>query len=148
MTKEALLQYLPYASPFLFVDALEYIDEEKVIGSYTFDTQMPCYAGHFLHNPVTPGVLLTEVMAQTGLVCLGIYLMRDTLTIGTPQVAMTATYIDFYLPVFPGETVTVYAEKVYFRFGKLKCRVVLKNASGKDICGGIIEGMIINRSNE
>ncbi|PSL45320.1 3-hydroxyacyl-[acyl-carrier-protein] dehydratase [Chitinophaga niastensis] len=148
MTKEEILQRLPYTPPFLFVDALEYIDEEKVIGSYTFDAQMPCYKGHFSDYPVTPGVLLTEVMAQTGLVCLGIYLLRDTLTAHTPRVAMTATYIDFYLSVFPGETVTVHAEKVYFRFGKLKCSVVLKNASGEDICGGTIEGMIINKPNE
>lgn len=81
MTKEDILLHLPYAPPFLFVDALEYIDDAQVVGTYTFKADLPCYQGHFKGHPVTPGVLLTEVMAQIGLACLGIYLLRrDTAT--------------------------------------------------------------------
>ena len=53
-----------------------------------------------------PGVILTEVMAQIGVVCLGIFLMHDQHTEDV-QIAMTSTDIDFYVPVFPSETVTV-----------------------------------------
>ncbi|MFY0256334.1 3-hydroxyacyl-ACP dehydratase FabZ family protein [Chitinophaga sp. 30R24] len=148
MTKEAVLHYLPYAPPFLFVDELESIDEEKVSGIYTFKADMPCYQGHFKGRPITPGVLLTEVMAQTGVACLGIYLLREQLGQQLPAVAMTSTQIDFYLPVLPGETVKVQAEKIYFRFGKLKCRVALRNAAGELACEGIIAGMIINNAHE
>jgi 3-hydroxyacyl-[acyl-carrier-protein] dehydratase len=148
MTKEEILQHLPYAPPFLFVDALEHIDEEKVTGTYTFDASMPCYQGHFKTHPVTPGVLLTEVMAQTGLACLGIFLLGDGIAKQAPAVAMTAAQVDFYLPVFPGEKVKAQAEKIYFRFNKLKCRVALYNASGQLVCDGVIAGMIINNRNE
>ncbi|TWF41634.1 3-hydroxyacyl-[acyl-carrier-protein] dehydratase [Chitinophaga polysaccharea] len=143
MTTAAILQHLPYAAPFLFVDELIDIDEEKVTGRYTFQPDMPCYQGHFKGHPVTPGVLLTEVMAQIGVVCLGIYLLRDSIKQQFPTVAMTSTQVDFYLPVFPGETVEVKAEKIYFRFNKLKCRVSLYNAAGKLVCDGVIAGMII-----
>ncbi len=145
MTKEEILQHLPYAPPFLFVDELEYIDEEKVTGKFTFHADMPCYKGHFKTHPVTPGVLLTEVMAQTGLACLGIYLLRDEIHKQLPTVAMTAAHIDFYLPVPPGETVRTQATKIYFRFNKLKCRVELYNTAGALVCDGTIEGMIIKK---
>jgi len=148
MTKEDILLHLPYAPPFLFVDALEYIDETQVTGTYTFNADQPFYQGHFKEHPVTPGVLLTEVMAQIGLACLGIYLLRDKIPQYAPAVAMTSTQIDFYLPVSPGETVKATAEKIYFRFNKLKCRVALHNAAGELVCDGIIAGMILNKKNE
>ncbi|MEC5143859.1 hydroxymyristoyl-ACP dehydratase [Chitinophaga sp. 212800010-3] len=148
MTKEAVIERLPYASPFLFVDELEYIDNESVTGTYTFHADMPCYQGHFKGHPVTPGVLLTEVMAQIGLVCLGIYISGDDNTQQLPSVALTSTQVDFYIPVLPGEKVKVRAEKVYFRFGKLKCRTALYNEKNELVCDGIIAGMIIRNKHE
>ena len=73
MTKKEIISKLPYSKPFLFVDELLHIDENGVEGTYTFDENLDFYKGHFKDNPVTPGVILTEVMAQIGLVCLGIY---------------------------------------------------------------------------
>lgn len=148
MTKEEILLHLPYAPPFLFVDALEYIDEEKVTGTYIFKADLPCYQGHFKGHPVTPGVLLTEVMAQIGVACLGIYLWRDKIQQQIPSVAMTSTQVDFYQPVYPGEKVTATATKIYFRFNKLKCQVALHNAAGELVCDGIIAGMMIASNNE
>ncbi|SEW42380.1 3-hydroxyacyl-ACP dehydratase FabZ family protein [Chitinophaga arvensicola] len=147
MTKNEILQLLPYAPPFLFVDTIEEIDAEQVTGTYTFRPDMPCYQGHFKGHPVTPGVLLTEVMAQVGLACLGIYLSGDEIKEQLPAVAMTASQVDFYLPVLPGETVKAQATKIYFRFNKLKCRVALYNTAGEIVCEGIIEGMIIKQKN-
>ena len=45
-------------------------------GFYTFKEDEYFYQGHFKDNPITPGVILTEVMAQIGVVCLGIYLLK------------------------------------------------------------------------
>lgn len=147
MNKAEILSHLPYSKPFLFVDELQEIDENGVIGSYTFDPELDFYKGHFKDNPVTPGVILTETMAQVGLVCLGIYL-SGTAEGGLPgHVMLTSTAIDFMKPVFPGEKVTVTAQKVYFRFKKLNCTVQMTNAAGEVVCKGTIAGMVTNKMN-
>ena len=74
MDKDAILKYLPYSKPFLFVDEILHVDENSVKGTFTFDGQLDFYKGHFIDNPITPGVILIETMAQIGLVSLGIYL--------------------------------------------------------------------------
>ena len=123
MTPEEIISLLPYSSPFLFVDSIENMDENSITGTYTFKKDEPFYQGHFKNYPVTPAVILTETMAQIGVVCLGIYLLKDIISPNKfPQIAMTSTQVDFLLPVYTGEKVTVISEKVYFRFGKLKCK--------------------------
>jgi 3-hydroxyacyl-[acyl-carrier-protein] dehydratase len=142
MTKEEILSKLPYSKPFLFVDELLHIDENGVEGTYTFDENLDFYKGHFKDNPITPGVILIEVMAQIGLVCFGLYLLNDEFNYNT-SIALTSTEIEFLKPVFPNEKVTIISEKIYFRFGKLKCKVTMKNQNEEEVCSGIISGMII-----
>lgn len=142
MKKEEIISKLPYSKPFLFVDELLHINENGVEGCYTFDENLDFYKGHFKDNPITPGVILTEVMAQIGLVCLGIYLLKNTFNKDT-TIALTSNEIEFSKPVFPNEKVTVVSEKMYFRFGKLKCKVAMKNEKGEVVCSGTIAGMIV-----
>ena len=139
-TFQHILTQLPYSEPFLFVDTLEKVTDEGVTGSYTFATNADFYKGHFKDHPVTPGVILTECMAQIGVVCLGIHLFRDQPK--PPQIALTHHEVDFFLPVYPGERVTVLSEKEYFRFQKLKCNVQMRNGQGQLVCKGSISGMI------
>jgi 3-hydroxyacyl-[acyl-carrier-protein] dehydratase len=142
MTNQEIISKLPYSNPFLFVDELLDINENGVRGCYTFDENLEFYKGHFKDNPMTPGVILTEVMAQIGLVCLGIYLLNDTFNENT-SIALTSIDIEFLKPVFPNEKVTVISEKMYFRFGKLKCKVIMKNEKQEVVCSGIIAGMMV-----
>lgn len=142
MEKEIILSKLPYAKPFLFVDEIIRIDENGVEGSFTFDENLDFYKGHFKNNPVTPGVILIEVMAQIGLVCLGLFLLNDKLN-KEPSIVLTSSEIEFLKPVFPKEKVTVISEKIYFRFGKLKCKVSMFNKDGVEVCRGTIAGMIV-----
>lgn len=143
MTTREIIALLPYEEPFLFVDELTAVSDEGATGNYTFRKEAFFYDGHFKNNPVTPGVILTETMAQIGVVCLGIYLMRDNLSsIHGPQIALTSNQIDFFLPVLPGEKVMVVSHKDYFRFSKLKCTVKLFNARDELACRGSISGMI------
>jgi 3-hydroxyacyl-[acyl-carrier-protein] dehydratase len=144
MNNQEIISKLPYSKPFLFVDEIIRIDESGVEGTYFFDKNLDFYKGHFKDNPVTPGVILTEVMAQIGLVCLGIFLLDDSFNRNT-SIALTSTEIEFLKPVFPKEKVIVISEKVYFRFGKLKCKVKMKNEKGEEVCTGIIAGMIISK---
>ena len=145
MNKEDILSKLPYSKPFLFVDELLRIDENGVEGTYTFDENLDFYKGHFKEFPVTPGVILTEVMAQIGLVCLGIFLLNNIFSKST-SIALTSNDIEFLKPVFPNEKVIVISEKIYFRFGKLKCKVVMKNEKEDVVCTGTIAGMIVSKS--
>jgi 3-hydroxyacyl-[acyl-carrier-protein] dehydratase len=145
MKHEDILQQLPYTAPFLFVDEINHIDENGVIGSYTFHEDLDFYKGHFKGYPVTPGVILTETMAQIGLVCLGIYLSSKSGSNVPSHVMLTSTAIDFLKPVFPGEKVTVSCEKVYFRFKKLNCKVEMRNEKDEVVCKGIIAGMVTDK---
>lgn len=141
MYKE-IIDKLPYKKPFLFVDELVRVDENGAEGTFTFNADFDFYKGHFKDNPVTPGVILTETMAQIGLVCLGIYLLRNDFN-AESTVALTSSEIEYLKPVFPNEKVTVVSEKVYFRFGKLKCKVKMFNAKDEEVCRGTIAGMIL-----
>jgi 3-hydroxyacyl-[acyl-carrier-protein] dehydratase len=143
MTSKEIIELLPYQQPFLFVDELTLISNESISGHYTFKMDAYFYKGHFKNNPVTPGVILTECMAQIGVVCLGIYLMKDMISENfLPQIALTSSRVDFFLPVFPNEKVTVVSEKEVFRFNKLKCKVKMFNSKQELVCRGLISGMI------
>ena len=144
MTSQEIISKLPYSKPFLFVDEILQIDGNEVSGTYTFDENLDFYKGHFTNNPITPGVILIEVMAQIGVVCLGIFLVNNTFK-STTSIALTSTAIDFLKPVFPKEKVTIHSKKIYFRFGKLKCKVIMNNEKGETVCTGTIAGMIISR---
>jgi 3-hydroxyacyl-[acyl-carrier-protein] dehydratase len=140
---EKIIQLLPYEFPFLFVEELTAVSENGVEGFYTFTEDEFFYQGHFKDNPITPGVILTEVMAQIGVVCLGVNLLKDKILENKkPQIALTSNEIDFFLPVYPKERVKVVSEKIYFRFNKLKCKVQLFNEKEELVCRGTISGML------
>ncbi|MFY7739304.1 MAG: 3-hydroxyacyl-ACP dehydratase FabZ family protein [Flavobacterium sp.] len=142
MNTAEIISKLPYSKPFLFVDELVSINENGVEGNFTFDANLDFYKGHFKDNPVTPGVILTETMAQIGVVCLGLFLLNNEINKNT-LIALTSNEIEFLKPVYPNEKVTVISEKIYFRFGKLKCKVKMLNAKNEEVCSGTIAGMMI-----
>jgi 3-hydroxyacyl-[acyl-carrier-protein] dehydratase len=119
------------------------VDENGITGSYTYDAGHDFYKGHFKNNPVTPGVILTETMAQIGVVSFGIYLLSKS---GNPlnniKIALTSSEVDFFKPIFPSEKVIVKSKKEYFRFNKLKCKVEMYNEEGVLVCRGKIAGMM------
>jgi len=143
MTSAQIISKLPYSHPFLFVDEILHVDENSISGCFTFDEKLDFYKGHFKDNPITPGVILTETMAQIGVVCLGIFLSNKKLLNNTNiELALTSNSVDFYKPVFPGEKVIVKSEKQYFRFNKLKCKVEMFDSSEELVCRGEIAGMM------
>ncbi|MEN8767774.1 MAG: 3-hydroxyacyl-ACP dehydratase FabZ family protein [Polaribacter sp.] len=144
MNASQIIKNLPYQAPFLFVDALTEVSETGITGNYTFKENAFFYKGHFKENPITPGVLLVETMAQIGVVCLGIYLLKNEISSDKkPKIALTSSQVDFFIPVLPNEKITVISEKEYYRFNKLKCAVKMVNAKNELVCRGTISGMII-----
>ena len=142
-----IIKKLPYTNPFLFVDRINMVGANAIEGCYTFKKDEFFYKGHFKEQPVTPGVILTECCAQIGLVCLGIHLLNlEELNTGDLQVALSSSEMQFLLPVFPQETVTVKSSKLFFRFNKLKCEVKMYNQRAQLVCKGVLSGMIKNNN--
>ncbi|MFD2585549.1 GIY-YIG nuclease family protein [Croceitalea marina] len=137
---QSIIEKLPYQNPFLFVDSLSVVNENGVVGEYTFKADAGFYKGHFKNFPVTPGVLLTECCAQIGLVCLGIYFLGKDMDKDL-KIGLSSSDMEFLQPVYPNERVTVRSELVYFRFHKLKCKVKMYNAKNEVVCKGVISGM-------
>lgn len=69
----AIMGFLPHRYPFLLVDKITEITSEYVIGIKNVTMNEPFFQGHFPGNPVMPGVLTIEAMAQTGgILCLNL----------------------------------------------------------------------------
>lgn len=137
-----VLAALPHQPPFRFVDAIEEISEEHIVGSYSFTGDESFYAGHFPGNPITPGVILVETMAQIGVVALGLYLAAKK-NIGTSENLVTLfseANVEFLGVVRPGQTVAVRAERVYFRHRKLKVRAEMR-CEGVLVCTADLAGI-------
>lgn len=142
-----ILSHLPYKSSFRFVDNIISMNEHEVIGEYTLKPDSFFYEDHFAGNPVTPGVIITEIMAQIGLVVFGIFLvLRESdfkfLENDSLFPLLTSTDVSFYKMVLPGQKVTVVSKKQYFRFGKLKCYIEMTDSSGDLVAKGIFSGII------
>jgi 3-hydroxyacyl-[acyl-carrier-protein] dehydratase len=121
---------------------------DEVKGDYTLKKDSFFYEDHFPGNPVTPGVIITEIMVQIGLVTLGLNLILH----GPKEQGiafdenvfplLTSADVSFYKMVLPGEKVSVTSRKQYFRFNKLKCSVQMNNASDQLVAKGIFSGII------
>ena len=59
-----IIERMPYSEPFLFVNKITFINEEKIEGEYIYDENSFFYKGHFKNNPVTPGVILLETFLK------------------------------------------------------------------------------------
>jgi len=145
---DEILNLLPYKSSFRFVDHISLLTMDEVRGEYTLKKGSFFYEDHFPGNPVTPGVIITEIMAQIGVVVLGLNLIvHGAVEKSKPDASniiplLTSTEVTFYKMVLPGEKVSVISRKQYFRFSKLKCAVEMYNASEELVAKGMFSGFI------
>ena len=143
---ERILKVLPQQKPFRYVDEIIHLDEQKVVGTYTFRKDEWFYQGHFPGNPITPGVILLECMAQIGMASMAIHLFflsgRD------PADRITffqSATVDFLHPVRPGDEVTVKAEKQFFKMGKIRAEVEMILNSEVVVAKGTLTGMGVRK---
>jgi 3-hydroxyacyl-[acyl-carrier-protein] dehydratase len=144
LSPERVLELLPQQEPFRFVDEIVSIDEESISARYRFRSDADFYRGHFPGNPVTPGVILLESVAQVGVVALGIYLLG--LEGGEEEVRkrialFSDAEVDFTGMVPPGTEVRIDAERVFYRRGKLRSRAEMRLEDGTVVCSATISGM-------
>jgi 3-hydroxyacyl-[acyl-carrier-protein] dehydratase len=148
---QRLLEELPQKEPFLFLDEISEISSNHIVATKSFDGKEEFYKGHFPNDPITPGVILIEVMAQAALVALGIFLLqleKQKVGITNTKSSMLTLFsdcsVEFYRPVLPGEHVTVYGKKIFWRRHKLRSEVQLVNRNGDNIAEGVISGQGIH----
>ncbi len=145
--REKILAAVPQQPPFRFIETIRELDEEGIVGSYRFRRDEYFYRGHFPGRPVTPGVILIEAMAQTGVVAHGLYLslLRSGAEGGDLKKIITlftlAEEVEFLDIVAPGEEIVFRGRKIYFRQGSLKAAVTAERENGRIVCRGILAGM-------
>lgn len=67
MNEEDIKRFLPHREPFLFVDSvLEMEPGERIVAVKRFSPEEEFFRGHFPGNPVVPGVIIVEALAQAG----------------------------------------------------------------------------------
>lgn len=119
---EAIQRILPHRYPFLLVDKIIHLEfDKKVIGVKSVTNNEPFFPGHFPGQPIMPGVLIVEAMAQTG----GILLLNSFPDPAKKLVMfMGINNVKFRKPVVPGDQLFIEIE-----LGSRRSKVV--NMKGK-----------------
>jgi len=148
LTPAEVLERLPQQEPFRFLDEILEIDAEHVVARYRFREDADFYRGHFPGNPVTPGVLLVEAMAQAGVVAQGIWIVaREGGREACEKLVtiFTDADVEFSGRVPPGARVRTVGRKEFFRRNKLRSRVEMTLEDGTVVCSGTLSGMGVPR---
>ncbi len=122
-----ILRRIPHRYPFLLVDRAEaYKPGQSIIGVKNVTMNEPYFIGHFPGNPVMPGVLIVESLAQAGAVLMSKTLDADIE--GKTIFFMTLDNCRFRHPVRPGDVLRLHVEV-------LKARAKLYKFQGRAMVG-------------
>ena len=106
LDKEEIKNYIPHREPFLFVDeVLELIPEQSITANVTFSEDDFFFKGHFPGNPVVPGVIIVEAMAQAGGVL--IYKSYEDKLLGLTPALVGINNVKFKAPTLPGDKLRI-----------------------------------------
>ena len=124
-----ILNLLPHRYPFLLVDRIIDIDrDQRATGIKNVTVNEPYFNGHFPGNPIMPGVLIIEAMAQTaGAIC------TRTHSSGRPNLVyfMAIDAAKFRQPVLPGDVLELHVTKTRQRGNIFKFEGVAMVAGAK-----------------
>jgi len=124
----SILDILPHRYPFVMIDRVVEIkgaEELVAIKNVTFNE--PYFNGHFPGNPVMPGVLQLEAMAQAA----GILIVRWNNWVPKPAFFMSADKVKFRKPVRPGDQLEIHAKLTKVRSGKIAVAEVSCSVDGQ-----------------
>jgi beta-hydroxyacyl-ACP dehydratase FabZ len=137
---ERILELLPHRYPFLLIDRVLELTDDKVVAlkNVTFNEQF--FQGHFPGAPVMPGVLQVEAMAQAGGILASRTIQFDPAT--HVMVFMAIDAVKFRKAVVPGDQLTI--EVIPLRKGRIfkmkgECKVDGKVVSSAEFLAGMTE---------
>ena len=141
-TIEDIMKVLPHRYPFLLVDRILEIEENKrIVGLKNVTINEPFFQGHFPGHPIMPGVLIIEAMAQVG----GMLLMGS---VGDPESKvvyfMSLDNVKFRRPVKPGDQIIFELVIVQLRGSVCKMRGVGK-VDGEVVAEADMAAMVRDR---
>jgi beta-hydroxyacyl-ACP dehydratase FabZ len=111
---QQIMSLLPHRYPFLLVDRIiELVPDDKVLALKNVTINEPYFQGHFPGQPVMPGVLIIEAMAQTG----GILAYETAAAENRNRLIyfMAMDKVKFRKPVVPGDQIIFEAKILKFR---------------------------------
>ncbi|WP_369602491.1 3-hydroxyacyl-ACP dehydratase FabZ [Hahella sp. SMD15-11] len=132
-----LFEYLPHRYPFLLVDRiLEVEPGKRARGIKNVTVNEPCFTGHFPGNPIMPGVLIIEAMAQVAGV-LGFVTVGKKPADGFTYYLAGADKVRFKRPVIPGDQLVMDANFIMDKRGiwKFACEA---RVDGQLVCSAEI----------
>lgn len=112
------IDILPHRPPFLFLDRLVKYGKEGSVGQVTFDPEWTLFKGHFPDDPMVPGGILVEAMAQSA--AAGMLLCeREGIYEKTSDIILFAGVdeVEFGRPVRPGETFETHIDVIRIGHG-------------------------------
>lgn len=137
-----IMQMIPHRYPFLMIDRVVEIElDVRAVGIKNVSINEPHFQGHFPRQPVMPGVLIVESMAQTAAV-----LVVETLeqaAAGKLVYFMSIDEARFRKPIFPGDQVRVEVSKLRNRGPVWKFRGEAK-VDGKLMAEAVFTAMIMD----
>ena len=138
-----VMEMLPHRYPFLMIDRLvDVVPGESATGIKNVTANEPHFQGHFPHEPVMPGVLIIESMAQTaaGLVVHSLGSAAE----GKLVFFMSIDNARFRRPVTPGDQLRLVVEKQQSRANVWKFRAVAQ-VEGQVMAEATLTAMILDR---
>lgn len=120
-----IMEMIPHRYPILLVDRLvDYTEGESAVGLKNVTMNEPHFMGHFPGQPVMPGVLIVEAMAQTSAILVVQTLGEEAE--GKVVYFMTIDDARFRRPVVPGDSLYIHVEKIKQRGAVWKFKGVAK----------------------
>ncbi|MFH0987695.1 MAG: 3-hydroxyacyl-ACP dehydratase FabZ family protein [Patescibacteria group bacterium] len=117
LNKDQIKEIIPYQEPFLFVDDVQEMTDDTIVGAYQTSKSDYYFKGHFVDFKIMPGVIVIEALAQ-----LSTILLRKK--IGSKHkkshfLAYEVKGAQFFKPIFPGDKIILKAEILGVYEGKI-----------------------------